>query len=105
PLTRDVTHVVVRKGFLFTEDKVVPIDLIATATEDRVMLRSDVGDPDALPQFEEAHYIPLAEAEPDIRHAAQNATPLYWYPPVGVAAWGYPGYFATGPLYVTHTEK
>src|SRR5436190_8956242 len=82
PRTKEVTHIVVRKGFLFTEDKVVPIDLVATATEDRVVLRSDVGDLDALPQFEEAHYIPLAEAEPDIRQARRDAAPLYWYPPV-----------------------
>jgi len=105
PHTKEVTHLVVRKGFLFTEDKVVPIDLIATATEDRVVLRSDAGDLGALPQFEETHYLPLAEAAPDTARAAKDATPLYWYPPVGVAAWGYPGSFAPGPVYVTHTEQ
>ena len=42
PVSKEVTHVVIRQGFLFTEDKVLPIDYIATASEDRVVLRQDV---------------------------------------------------------------
>ena len=44
PKTKEVTHIVVRKGLIFTEDKVVPINLVASATEDRVTLREDAGD-------------------------------------------------------------
>ena len=43
PKTLEVTHIVVQKGFLFTEDKVVPLDLIAEANEDRVALREHAG--------------------------------------------------------------
>ena len=57
PGTKEVTGIVVRKGFLFTEDKVVPISLIAAATDERVTLREDAGDLQALPDFEETHYI------------------------------------------------
>src|SRR5260370_28486368 len=57
PETKVVTHIVVRKGFLFKEDKVVPISLIAKATEDGIRLRDDVGDLHALPLFEEKHYV------------------------------------------------
>lgn len=63
PRTKEVTHVVVRKGFLFTEDKVVPTSLIASATEDRVRLREYAGDLRQLPVFEETHYHPVNEAE------------------------------------------
>jgi uncharacterized protein YrrD len=105
PGTKEVTHVVVRKGFLFTEDKVVPIDMIASATDDHVVLRSGVGNLDTLPLFEETHYIPLEEAEPDLRRTAKDASPMYWYPPIGLAAWGAPGDFGPEPLYATHTEK
>lgn len=51
PRTDEVTHVVVRRGWLFTEDKVVPIDLIDQAVAEQVQLRSDVRDLDRLPEF------------------------------------------------------
>src|SRR5690554_2654386 len=82
PRTKEVTHVVVRKGLLFREDKIVPLSLIAMATGEGLMLRPDAGDLDHLPPFEETHYVPADEA--DARAAAYQAnmaTPLYWYPP------------------------
>lgn len=106
PQTKEVSHIVVRKGFFFTEDKVVPIDLIAAATEDRVVLREDAGDLQALPPFEETHYIPANEAELRASYPAGYAPPLYWYPPYGAAMWNpytYPGY-AELP-YRTETER
>jgi uncharacterized protein YrrD len=105
PRTKEVTHLVVRKGFLFTEDKVVPLNLIAAATEDRVRLREDAGDLQALPDFEETHYLPVGEEEVPRSYTAGYVPPFYWYPPIGVptAAAGYPGYI-TQP-YVTETEQ
>jgi uncharacterized protein YrrD len=55
PKTKEVTHIVVRKGLLFKQDKVVPIDLIAFTTEDQIVLREDAGDLERLPDFEEEH--------------------------------------------------
>ncbi len=83
PLTKKVTHIVVRKGFLFVEDKVVPIGVVDTATEDRVTLRDKAGDLQALPYFEESHYIPLTREELGIQYAPGLAFPLLWYPDVG----------------------
>src|SRR5664279_1951569 len=80
PKTKEVTDIVVRKGFLFTEDKIVPLSLIATATEDRVTMREDAGKLDKLLPFEETHYIPVDEAE---SHSAAYpigmASAFYWY--------------------------
>lgn len=42
PQTNQVTHVVVQRGWLLSEDKVVPINMINSATEDRVQLNEDV---------------------------------------------------------------
>ncbi len=63
PKTKEVTHIVVRKGFLFSEDKIIPLSLITSATENQVTLRQDATDLDKLPPFEEVHYIPLDETE------------------------------------------
>ncbi|MBZ0288439.1 MAG: PRC-barrel domain-containing protein [Anaerolineae bacterium] len=84
PNTKTVTHIVVRKGFLFGEDKVVPLSLIESANSERVALRAAAGDLDNLPLFEEAHYVPLTEDEMAAAAYAESlAEPLYWYPPVG----------------------
>jgi sporulation protein YlmC with PRC-barrel domain len=55
PQTKEITHLVVRKGLLFTEDHVVPIDYVDWATEDQITLRHAAGDLRTLPPFEEQH--------------------------------------------------
>lgn len=84
PKTKEVSHVVVRKGFLFTEDKVVPTNLIASATDEKVKLRQNAGDLQNLPDFEESHYVPLDEDEKKrLAEGVRYYPPLYWYPPYG----------------------
>jgi uncharacterized protein YrrD len=104
PDTKEVTHLVVEKGLLFTEDKVVPISLVGPATEDEVTLREDAGDLEKLPAFQESHYVPV-ERGPHAPGAADWARPVYLYPPTG--AWwttaGFGDY--TKPHYVAKTEK
>lgn len=97
PKTKEVTHIVVRKGFLFTEDKIVPLNLISAATKDEVRLRSDAGDLSKLPPFEDSHYVPLNPNESrSIAYAESLAMPLYWYPPAGGwMAYDYPLPFTT----------
>lgn len=104
PRTKEVTHVVVRKGFLFSEDKVVPISLIASTSEDRVMLREDAGDLQQLPAFEETHYHTVNESELGRESGRVGyAPPLYWYPPViGMGPMTYP---YPGPGYVAETQE
>ncbi len=106
PVTDEITHVVVEKGFLFTTDKVVPIDLIANTTGGRVALRRGVKDLESLPDFQKQHYV-AAGAYP-----SGYVPPLHWYPPVGSRWWGYPaslpypytmGYPA--PPFVIQTER
>jgi uncharacterized protein YrrD len=103
PQTKEVTHIVVRKGFLFTEDKIVPISLIASADEDAIHLREDAGDLYLLPPFEETHYVLLD----DLERGATNypdVPSLYWLPPAG--GWlGYPEGFAYPPPYPVQTTR
>jgi len=106
PDTKEVTHLVVQKGFLFTEDKVVPMSLVGPATEDRVTLREDAGDLEKLPDFKETHYVWVGDGEAYPEQAGY-ASPLYWYPPSGIV-WWYPSYLSLGypkPPYVPRTER
>jgi uncharacterized protein YrrD len=105
PRTNEITHIVVRKGFLLTEDKVIPVHLIERSTEDDVTLSSEAERLEGLPQFEEAYYIPIdgrqtgrSAAQQAADQAAQEvgyATALYPYPPPGMISTGYPSYFGT----------
>ena len=93
PETNEVTHVVVQKGWFFTEDKVVPMEMIGSATEDKVVLKEDTGRFDQLPPFEETHYVGLGEEDyrPGGDLPYRRSTPgYYWYPPSGFR--GYPNY-------------
>lgn len=107
PKKKEVTHIVVRKGFLFTEDKVIPVDLIGAATEEGVTLREAVGDLQALPLFEETHYVRVTNGSP--ARAGDDAgvnyvPPFYWYPPLG----GVPPMAVADPPtpgYVAETEQ
>lgn len=98
PRTKEVTHIVVDKGFLFGEDKVVPVSLIGAVEDDAdVHLRQDAGELDLLPDFVETEFVPSGVAEAADDHPVDYARSLYWVPPVGVAWWhgfGWPNYVA-----------
>jgi uncharacterized protein YrrD len=87
PKTKEVTHIVVRRGMFLTEDKVVPVSLIASATESGVTLREDAGDLSSLPKYQETHYVSAFEED----NPARRATPVYTYMPHGATVTLEPG--------------
>ncbi len=109
PQTKEVSHIVVRKGLIFTEDKVIPISLVASATEERVTLREDAGDLDKLPQFQEAHYVEADEAEVEKTYPPMGGRlpPLYWYPPAHGTPYTAPMAYPDTPIpnYVVETTE
>lgn len=112
PRTKKITHVVVRQGFLFTEDKVVPVTWFRLTTDNEVLLKTSEEDVEALPVFEETHYLPWHEVRERESPPPPDHTPApayYWYPNASVYWWGYPGYrtyfgFAEPP-YATVVER
>lgn len=90
PATDQVTHVIVQKGWLMPEEKVIELKMITSAVEDKVYLSNEVGDFEHLPPFEEKYFIRTSEE--DIRRAGYpvdtNFPAYYWYPPQGYV--GYP---------------
>jgi uncharacterized protein YrrD len=108
PKSDELTHLVVKKGFLFTTDKVVPIEHVETTTEDRVELKAGPGDPDEFPDFEETHYIQAPASGTFAKRELGGIKPLAWYYPLPRGAWWrtgmgvYPGY--PQPPYIRKTE-
>jgi uncharacterized protein YrrD len=88
PHTQEITHVIVEKGILFTTEKVLPVSLIASASEERVELREDAGKLEKLSDFKEKEFVPLAEEDAAQAYPGSDlATPVYWNPVVGTAWW------------------
>lgn len=84
PATNEVTHVVIQKGWLLTEDKVVPFHMISS-DEEQIVLREDVGSFDQLPSFEETHFVRAMDDDPRNLGPAgdpvyQHTPGYYWYP-------------------------
>jgi uncharacterized protein YrrD len=108
PKSKELTHLVVQKGLLFTDDKVIPFDEIETATDEKVVLKEGREDPDKFPDFEETHYVRADERRKPEHPDAEDLGPLAWYYPLPGGAWWstrmgtYPGY--QPPPYVPKTE-
>jgi uncharacterized protein YrrD len=85
PGTNEVTHIVIQKGLLLPDDKVVPFEMVNSATSDRIVLSEEVGDFDNLPPFEETQFVRAVDHDPGdpepIADPKYQYTPAYyWYP-------------------------
>jgi uncharacterized protein YrrD len=76
--TRDVTDLVVERGALFKDEKVIPIGLVDLENEDRIVLRETNQNVDDFLNYETTHYVPVEEAGAPY----ENVEAAYWYPPV-----------------------
>jgi uncharacterized protein YrrD len=77
--TKDVTDLVVERGVLEREEKVIPIGLVNVENEDRILLRETNQSVDDLADYETTHYVPIEK----VGAPYQDVDASYWYPPVG----------------------
>jgi uncharacterized protein YrrD len=91
PMSKEVTDLVITRGFLFHHDKVVPAVWVASAAEDRVELHESKEALDEALDFTERHFAYSEEPRGD-RPAAESPRPLYWNPPIGTDWFGYTGH-------------
>jgi uncharacterized protein YrrD len=76
--TRDVTDLVVERGALFKNEKVIPVGLVDLENEDRITLRETNQNIDDFLDYETTHYVPLEHA--GVPYG--DIETYYWYPPV-----------------------
>lgn len=77
--TRDITDLVVERGALFGDEKVIPIGLISSDNEDRIMLQETNQNVDDFLDYETTHYIPSDQITDQ---PSENIERYYWYPPL-----------------------
>lgn len=101
PSTREVSHVVVKQGVIFTEHRVVPVDLIDHVDAEGPVLSADV-DPDDLPPFETEHYVPVDQVTRDRVDSRLGDASMWRYPTLTTGF--YPAYPGIGIPYRTEPQ-
>lgn len=108
PVTQEISHVVIEQGFIFTTDKVMPVDYIVRQDQGAVYLDRSSNGLD-LPDYEETYYVSRYNSDVvvDEEDVAPDATlvpqSVYYYPPIpnsgmGMYYWGLPGRVAGDPV-------
>lgn len=85
PHTHKVSHLVIREGFLFTEDKVLDLNAVETTDDGKLILNDTMLNVDELPPFKEEHFVPADEIDnkSEVALSQTRVVPsLYLYPPV-----------------------
>jgi uncharacterized protein YrrD len=101
PETRQVSHIVVTKGILFSTSKVIPVSYIDLDGK-RITLTKNASELEDLPDFEETSYIKIDETS----NPGQNPDHLYFYPPQNDIWWGFGGWMSYPiPKYVVKTRN
>lgn len=91
PSSREVSHVVVKEGVIFTNHRLVPVDLIDHVDEEGPVLSADV-DPDQLEPFETEHYVPLDQVSRDRIDPRIGEASIWRYPTIATGYYpAYPG--------------
>src|SRR5574339_395586 len=73
--TRDVTDLVVERGALLKDEKVIPIGLVDLEKEDHIVLRDTNQSLDDFLSYETTRYVPVEEAGAPYENVEAN----YWY--------------------------
>jgi len=89
PETKEVTHLIIEKGILFTTNRVVPIDYVKLEVEERITLDKTAQELEALPSYDPSTYLDLAKTDyPDLDRGVEA---VYYYPPLHLSWWAMGG--------------
>ncbi len=105
PSSREVTHLVIRKGVFFPEDRVVPMGMVARIDNGNPVLADQV-ELEELPQFEVDHYVPVDSATRDRFDDPLGEASMWRYPMAGQGMYpAYPAYPPTDPALSNVKER
>jgi uncharacterized protein YrrD len=107
PESKEVTQLVISKGLLFKTNKIVAMDMVDPAIEDKITLRTPKQDVDDFQDFEETHYVNLDQTE---NPTSDEVPAAFWYPPINLAWWRAGGTdnpitYPAMPIYVAKAEQ
>ena len=91
PKTNEITHLVVRRGLLQRQNKVVPISVVTSGDDGQLRMHVRSDDLELLPDYEEEQYIVADKGREDQRPSA-----VFLYPPYPGGVPGIANYSFTG---------
>ena len=102
PVTKEVTHLVISKGFLFTTNKMIGINTLNTQDDERISVLSSGSDLENFQDFSESEYVTLEQSD----NPTEDIPTSTWYPPTEYAWWrSGPGMaYPPMPLFVRKME-
>lgn len=81
PISNNVTHVIVRKGLFFTEDRIIPMEAFIMAEDDEIRLVASVKELEDFPLYEENHFV-ISRGYTGTPYLDWSMSPLFFYPPI-----------------------
>ena len=96
PKTNKITHLVIRRGLLQKQDKVVPITTVVTGGDGQLSMHVRSDDLELLPDYKEEQYVMADNLE-----KGDPPSAVFLYPPY---PGGVPGTASYGPHYVMKTH-
>jgi hypothetical protein len=96
PKTKEITHLVIQRGLLQKEDKVVPINVITPEPDGQLTIHLRSVELEFLPAFQEEQYTLVDEGQ-----SGDMPTMVFLSPPY---PGGVPGFASYGPRYVAETR-
>lgn len=104
PRTQEITHLVIEKGFLLPEEKVMSLSWIARMNEHNdIILYKDKDDFETLPVFEEESYIPITGDTP--LDAPAPGAYYYYGMPGALPLHNSPTILNAPPQYIVETRE
>jgi len=101
PATKEVSHIIVKEGIIFSNSKVIPISFVNLDGE-RITLTKTDRELEKTPDFDENMYVSTEEKA----KLNENAQALYLYPPVRLGGWNTSDrVWNPAPKYVAKREK
>lgn len=85
PDTKEVTHLVVQTGLVFSTNKVIPIEWVSMKVGDRIALKKNAQELEDLPEYDPDSYINLDKSAYPEEERKLDAS--YWNPPLYYPWW------------------
>jgi uncharacterized protein YrrD len=89
PETKEVTHIIVEKGWLFTENKVIQIQDVSQVEEDgKIVLGKPAEEFNNAPTYDTSTFINVSQGDYPDEPRERSVDGVYWYPALNTTWWG-----------------
>ena len=78
PETKEVTHIVILKGLIFKEDRVIPVEYVASASQEKAILSCTFDELKEMPSLEVEQFVPVSGDSARVQNFDPLTGGMYW---------------------------